>query len=130
MLRGIWIEEKQDLAPVYEMREKIWGNAMADEMDEWSRHIIIDEDGVPIAVGTVVENLHHRFAFNYLGVIESHRKQRIGDFLIRIMITDAWEKGAVALEVITDDSTRGFFMKEGFLESHRENGNIYMVREL
>ena len=131
MLRGVWIEEKQDLSLMYEMRKKVWGYPVKDEMDEWSRHLIIDEDGVPIAVGTITENLHHRFTFSYLGVIEEKRRMKIGDFLIRIMITDSWEKGAVTLDLTADEDTRLFFMKEGFLEESRnENGQIYMKREL
>ena len=131
MLRGIWVEEKQDLTPVYDIRSQIWGSKNEDEMDEWSRHLLIDEDGIPIAVGTVTENLHHRFEFSKLGVVPSRRQQRIGDFLIRIMITDAWEKGAVMLELTADEETIGFFMKEGFLEDSRENDSrIHMVRKL
>lgn len=131
MLRGQWIEEKQDLKPVYAIRESIWGKIEEDDMDEWSRHLIIDEDGIPVAVGTVTENLHHRFEFRHLGVIPSKRGQKIGDFLIRIMITDAWEKGATALELIADEKNYGFFMKEGFLETAKKDSlQIYMVREL
>ena len=131
MLRGTWIGEKEDLTSVMQLREKIWKRNVEDEMDEWSRHLIIDEDGVPIAVGTVTENLHHRFRFSYLGVVESKRNQRIGDFLIRIMITDSWEKGAVALELTATEETKVFFMKEGFLEVSRENDEcIEMIREI
>ena len=131
MLRGIWIEEKQDLSLLYAMREKIWGSPMEDEMDEWSRHLIIDEDGIPVAVGTITENLHHRFTFSYLGVVAEKQKMKIGDFLIRIMITDAWEKGAVLLDLMADENTRSFFMKEGFFEESRdEKGQIYMKRKL
>lgn len=131
MLRGTWVEEREDLTSVLQMREQIWKRKVEDEMDEWSRHLIIDEDGVPIAVGTVTENLHHRFRFCYLGVVESRRGQRIGDFLIRILITDSWEKGAVALELTSAADTAGFFMKEGFLEVSRENDDcIEMVREI
>lgn len=131
MLQGIWIEGTQDVTSVREMRTKLWGETEAqDDLDPWSRHLLIVENGTILAVGTVLENLHHHFCLKKIGVLPLYRKQGIGDFLIRILINDAWERGAVDLCLTADENNRGFFMKEGFLEKERNEEGIVMLRTL
>ena len=134
MLTGYWIDGKEELAVIYEMRRRIFGYEV-DEMDRWAKHLLILDEDEPVAVGSLLQNLHHIYELYDVGVLEEKRLQGIGGFTAKVLINDAWEHDAVGMELIADDKTEKFFNKLGFLrdlDGERETGSgrtgLYMSR--
>lgn len=124
MIESIWIDGMD--ARIAELRRLVWKEAsdmVEDPMDEWARHLLIYEDGAPIGIGSMLENLHHRFEFYKIGIVEELRGQKRGDFLIKVLANDAWEKGAVEITLTSNKKSRSFFMKEGFFDESEPGGS-------
>ncbi len=130
MVKGTWRKGSDSLSTVYDLRDLIWTEKRRDPLDSWSQHLIIWEEETAVAVGSLTENLHHRFRLYDIGVLEKYRKQGIGDFLIKIMLNEVWEEGGLSAEVTVDEEYKGFFMKQGFLETGRDPEGIRMPRIL
>lgn len=101
-------------------QEAFRGLLTADnEGESFSRTLVAEHQGIPVAAGTVYESsLHNRHLWVYVEVAEDHRRQGLGSELLRRLRAAASEapSGVKSLraKVISDSGGRQFASAQGF----------------
>ena len=142
MLRGIWKGPDEDLAEAFRIRQevfvedqKVHPSLERDALDAKSDHLVIYEGQEPIATGRLRKGKNGVYFFERIAVRRSYRGQHIGDFLMKIMINEAFERGGLQGVVHAQAQAQGFYEKLGFSvegERHMCAGmeHVYMIRPL
>ena len=121
MLRGIWIGPDGELRPAHEIRREVFiEEQKVDPGDEWddldgkADHLIIYEGEEPIATGRLLKGKNGGFIFGRIAVRKPYRGRHIGEFLMKIMIHKAFERGGLKGYVHAQVRAQGFYEKLGF----------------
>ncbi|WP_455715656.1 GNAT family N-acetyltransferase [Anaerosporobacter sp.] len=97
---------------------------VVDLMDSEAIHVIVYEDKEPIACGRMlIEN--DKAIFDHIYVIENKRRNKVGDFTLRLLIEKANVMCFGEIELRCDENNRKFFESLGFVEV-KEPSNTYM----
>lgn len=86
-----------------------------DSMDSEAIHVIVYENNHPIACGRMLIR-GEDFLFDRIYVIESKRRNRVGDFVVRLLIEKANLMCAEDVLVSCKEDSRVFFESIGFRE--------------
>ena len=121
MLRGIWKGPDEDLAEAFRIRQevfveeqKVHPSLERDALDAKSDHLVIYEGQEPIATGRLRKGKNGVYFFERIAVRRSYRGQHIGDFLMKIMINEAFERGGLQGVVHAQAQAQGFYEKNGY----------------
>lgn len=107
---------------VYKIRKLCTSTSVTDVMDRESLHVIVYEDMQPIACGRMLIK-DNRYFFDHIYVVKEKRKNKIGDFTVRLLIDKANLMCAKEVIVSCEDSNKLFFEAIGFQE-HNEPSNF------
>ena len=131
LITSKWFLGIDDLSDVYYVRRKVFIEEQGipeeieiDGTDADAYHLVLYEDGKPIATGRFLR-IDNVYVIGRVAVLEESRGQKIGDLLMRVIIRRAFDFGASEQYVHAQESARGFYEKLGFTaygESYYEAG--------
>ena len=142
MLRGVWVGPDGDIHPAHEIRREVFVEEQKvdpgvewDDLDGKADHLIIYDGEESIATGRMLGGRDGRFVFGRIAVRKPYRGQHIGEFLMKIMIHEAFERGGLQGYVHAQVQAQGFYEKRGFVSTgdrDMEAGieHIHMVKSL
>jgi predicted GNAT family N-acyltransferase len=116
-----WIIGNGDLAQIHDIRRIVFlqeqNVSEEDEMivweDEASEHLIIFENGAPVATGRVV--LHEgKFSLGRIAVLKEHRGKGLGKLVTAELIERAFAMGATEIEIHAQSYAKEFYGAFGF----------------
>lgn len=110
---------------VIQVRNKciVSGNVI-DQVDSEAIHVIVYENKEPIACGRMLME-EDKAIFDHIYVIEGKRRNRVGDFTLRLLMEKANVMCCKSIELLCNNSNRKFFESVGFREV-QEPSNIDM----
>lgn len=112
MVEGKWFQPGSDAAPVFDIREKVFGRGQ-DELDNESWNVLVWFEGQPAACGRIWWR-EGAFWLGDIAVLEELRGRRLGDLTLRLLLFKAESHAARLMRLISPESTAGFFAKLGF----------------
>lgn len=142
MLKGIWKGPGEDLEEAHGIRREVFVEEQKvdpslewDTLDAKADHLVIYDDQKPIATGRLRKGKNGVYTFERIAVRKPYRGQHIGEFLMKIMINEAFERGGLQGVVHAQVQAQGFYEKLGFSvegERHMSAGieHVHMIRSL
>lgn len=115
MLEGKYILFGDCYDDVYEIRKQCTDSNVLDEMDREALHVIVYEDKNPIACGRMLIN-EVGYVLDNIYVIKEKRKNKIGEFVVQLLIEKANLMCAKEILVFCEDDNKVFFESIGFEE--------------
>lgn len=85
-----------------------------DELDETAWHLILLDEGAPVAAARLVALSPGVFKPGRIAVLKQYRKQRLGARLMEEILKKAESLGARELRIGAQVQARGFYEKSGF----------------
>lgn len=122
MLQGKWLSGDDDLTDAFGLRRQIFVEEIGydekiefDDHDDICIHLVVYENQEPVATGRMewlsdFDTIH----MGRICVRRDKRNQRIGDFLVRVMLDKAFRAGASTVEIFAKEEVTGFYQKLGF----------------
>lgn len=111
MIQGKWFAPGSDLSDVTPVRKAVFGRG-ADDLDTLSWNALVYEDSSPVAVGRIWwENGVYRLGD--IGVLENHRRRRLGDLVLRLLLFKAQSHAAREVRLRCSRDLTGFFDRLG-----------------
>jgi len=121
MLSTEWRNGFEDISHALMIRRKVFieemrepENVEMDGLDEASMHIVLYDDGIPVASGRVLWD-DGQFRLGHIAVLPAYRGQKFGDFIVRLMIRKAYESGGQSQLVEARANAVGFYERLGFV---------------
>ena len=121
MLKGIWKGPGEDLGEAHGIRREVFVEEQKvdpslewDALDEKADHLLIYDGQEPIATGRMRKGKNGVYTFERIAVRKPYRGQHIGEFLMKIMINEAFERGGLQGVVHAQVQAQGFYEKLGF----------------
>lgn len=111
-----YANESLDIRKAVFEEEQGKGAEAFDAVDESAYHLNVYVDGRPAATGRLYYSAGD-YHIGKIAVRKSYRGQKIGDFLIRLLLLKALNQGAFYIKVIADINAVGFYSKYGFIET-------------
>lgn len=142
MIKAEWIQGKitlDDLYDAHKIRRSVFIEEQGvpeeielDDVDLKSIHLIVYEEGKPIATGRIVHE-KGQYRISRIAVKKEYRGQKIGDFVVRLLIRKINNLGSDEVHVHAQAQVKEFYKKLGFRvkgEPFEEAGisHVYMVR--
>ncbi|WP_167957625.1 GNAT family N-acetyltransferase [Anaerosporobacter faecicola] len=115
MLEGKYLMIGDPLNDVINVRKQVCGFDQQDSMDTEAIHVIVYENHIPVACGRLLI-VHETFLLDGIYVIQEKRNEKIGDFVVRLLVEKAYLLNTETVNVICDSTNKGFFSKLGFIE--------------
>ncbi len=122
MLKGIWKSGSEDLSDAFDLRrhifieeQKVPVNLEFTGDDTEYEHLVIYDDGEAVATGRMCFVSPKRVHLGRICVKKEKRGQKIGDFLVRIMLEKAFQMGALEAELDAQEQAAPFYQKLGFV---------------
>lgn len=127
MIEGKYLLFSDDFTDIFAVRkqcEEYKGSSFVkDDLDDEAVHVIAYEDGIPIGTGRLLMH-SNSFEVDKICVIPQKRNQKIGDFIMRLLIEKANTFSARSIYcILTNPSCESFFELFGFEKEHEENKN-------
>ena len=139
MIEGKYLYGNDDLSLVYDVRRQVFCDEMKisqkdleDTLDSFGIHVIALNAQQVIAVGRLLYD-GERYTIDQIAVLKECRRQKYGDFIVRMLIYRAMEAGAEKIYVDTFPEAEEFFASIGFEvtgEKFQENEIWYLPMEL
>ena len=114
MVQGKWFPPGEDLSALLPVREAVFGRG-ADDLDAASWNVLVYQDSVPAAAGRIWWQ-DGAFWLGDLCVLESFRRQRLGDLVLRLLLFKAQSHAAREVRLRCPRSVAGFFARLGLKE--------------
>lgn len=114
MVQGKWFPPGEDLSALLPVREAVFGRG-ADDLDAVSWNVLVYQDSVPAAAGRIWWQ-DGAFWLGDLCVLESFRRQRLGDLVLRLLLFKAQSHAAREVRLRCPRSVAGFFARLGLKE--------------
>ena len=114
MVQGKWFPPGEDLSALLPVREAVFGRG-ADDLDAASWNVLVYQDSVPAAAGRIWWQ-DGAFWLGDLCVLESFRRQRLGDLVLRLLLFKAQSHAAREVRLRCPRSVAGFFARLGLRE--------------
>lgn len=122
MLEGKYLLFGDSYEDIYKIRKLCNSTSVTDVMDRDALHVIVYEDEQPIACGRMIIK-EGKYIFDNIYVVKEKRRNRIGDFTVRLLIEKANLMCAKEIIVCCEDSNKLFFELIGFQEC-KEPSNL------
>ena len=119
MIQGKWFSPGSDLSDVLPVREAVFGLGY-DDLDASSWNVLVYHDSVPVATGRIWWQ-DGAFWIGGLGVLEQHRRQHLGDLVLRLLLFKAQSHAAREVHLICPTCLTGFFSRLGLRSLSPEN---------
>ena len=110
MLEGKYLLFCDSLDDVLAVRKSCEGKSYRDDLDSESIHAIVYEHNKPIACGRMLID-NDIYAFDRIYVIEQKRNNKVGDFVLRLLIEKAYLMCAKEVYIKSNNSSKDFFIK-------------------
>lgn len=124
MLEGKYLLFGDSYEDIYKIRKQCNSTSITDVMDRDALHVIVYEDAQPIACGRMIIK-ENKYIFDNIYVVKEKRKNKIGDFAVRLLIEKANLMCAKEIIVCCEDSNKLFFESIGFQERKEpSNSNL------
>ena len=127
MIQGKWFPPGSDLSSVLPVREAVFGRG-ADGLDPLSWNVLVYMDSEAAASGRIWWQ-DGVFWLGDICVIESCRRRRLGDLVLRLLLYKAQDHAAREIRLRCPPDTVGFFSRLGFHEHAAEDSLIEMMIE-
>ena len=114
MVQGKWFSPDSDLSAVLPVREAVFGRG-SDDLDPLSWNVLVDEDSVPAATGRIWWQ-DGAYRIGDVGVLESRRRRRLGDLVLRLLLFKAQDHAAREVRLACPPDVTGFFARLGLKE--------------
>lgn len=110
MITGKFVTDKEKLDLAGMLRAEIFqGRYVTDSFPcPEARYAVLWVDGVPVGMGGIC-CINDRTTIIEVGVLEEHRKEYYGDFLLRLLASPAFDEGIRKIYVNATEDSRGFF---------------------
>ena len=92
MIQGKWFAPGTDLSSVLAVRESVFGRGQ-DDLDTQSWNVLVIQDSVPVATGRIWWQ-DGAFRLGDLCVLESYRRRKLGDLVLRLLLFKAQSHAA------------------------------------
>ena len=125
MIQGKWFAPGTDLSSVLPVREAVFGRSM-DNLDSESWNVLVYQDNVPVATGRIWWN-EGAFRLGDIGVLESFRRQKLGDLVLRLLLYKAQSHAAREVRLTCPRDLTGFFARLGLREEFVEHDSVEML---
>jgi len=89
-----------------------------DEADQHCWHVVLYEDGSPVATGRLLEEGGNVWHPGRISVRNKYRGKGIGANLVHALIEKGRELGAVQLNLVAQCHAEGFYERCGFVSLH------------
>ena len=123
MVFGKWLQGNEDLSDCYALRQEVF--VQEQEIDESLEitgddgeyaHLVVYEDTIPVATGRMRWIGPKTVSIGRVCVKKSKRGQKLGDFLMRIMMEKAFQDGALEAVLDAQSYAVGFYERLGFVK--------------
>ena len=111
MVQGKWLSPGSDLSAVLSVRESVFGRG-PDNLDPISWNVLVYQDSVPAASGRIWWQ-DGSYWIGDLCVLERFRGQRLGDFVLRLLLYKAQSHAAREVRLLCPPDLTGFFSRLG-----------------
>ena len=125
MIQSKWFAPGTDLSPVLPVRESVFGCG-ADDLDAESWNVLVYQDLIPVATGRIWWS-EGAFRLGGLGVLESFRRQKFGDLVLRLLLYKALSHAAREVRLTSPRDLTGFFARLGLHEESGSQDSVEMV---
>ena len=114
MVQGKWFAPGSDLSDLLPVRSAVFGPG-GNNPDASGWNVLVYDDSVPVATGRIWwEN--GAFWLGDLCVLESFRRRRLGDLVLRLLLFKAQGHAAREVRLRCPRSVAGFFARLGLRE--------------
>ncbi|TCK86783.1 putative GNAT family N-acyltransferase [Natranaerovirga hydrolytica] len=121
MLKGEYLFGTDDIQKCFTIRDKVFRQELNinhkdlfDPIDKESIHVLITFQNKPVATGRLFYNGTF-YKMGRIAVLKEYRKNKIGEFLVTMMLDKAFSMGAKFVVVNAQESAIGFYKKLGFV---------------
>ena len=114
MIQGKWFSPGCDLTAVLSVREAVFSRG-ADDLDAISWNVLVYQDSVPAAAGRIWWQ-DGAFWLGDICVLESFRRQGLGDLVLRLLLYKALDHAAREVRLVWQRELAGFFARLGLRE--------------
>lgn len=132
MIEGKYLLFGDNFDDVIQVRNQCIPNGnIVDSMDSEAIHVIVYENKKPIACGRMLIE-EDKSVFDHIYVIEDKRRNKVGDFTLRLLIDKANVMCFKYIELWCNNCNRKFFESIGFIEvknsfsTNADSTNIHM----
>lgn len=112
--------------PDYEACLARWNRGVDGLCD--SVHILLYIDDQAVGTGSLYWRDMALGAIHDVGVLPSHRRQGLGSYVVRALLSIAYQEGIRTCYLQCEESTEGFYAELGFSPVHRRTGLQPRVR--
>ena len=114
MVQGKWFSPGSDLSDLLPVRNAVFGRGL-DDLDGLSWNVLVFQDSVPVGTGRIWWQ-DGSFRVGDIGVLESFRRQRLGDLVLRLLLFKAQSHSAKEVRLLCPRDLTGFFSRLGLRE--------------
>lgn len=128
MITNKWIKGRDDISDALKIRNDVFVEELnmtdepeEDENDELSLHLVLYDDGLPIATGRVYHD-GKTFRIGRCAVLKEKRGIGVGDMLVKLLLLKAFEYNPSQVIISSRAVQSPFYEKYGF----KKFGEQYM----
>lgn len=122
MVQGKWFPPGSDLSELLTVRTSVFGRG-GDDLDASSWNVLVYDDSVPAATGRIWwEN--GAFWLGGIGVLESYRRRKLGDLVLRLLLFKAQSHAAREVRLSCVPGLTGFFVRLGLQSQPGEDPEL------
>jgi predicted GNAT family N-acyltransferase len=132
MINAIYINGDRDIKDAVLVRDKVFVNeqnidynSVFDGNDSQAIHVIVYEGKNPVGTGRMIEK-DNVYIIGRIAVLKEKRGNYYGDLIVRMLITKAFDMGAIYIEVHSQLPVMDFHKKIGF----QEYGEVYQQENI
>lgn len=92
-----------------------------DEQDQQAWHLVVEMDEQPVATGRLAIDREGNWKLGSIAVLPDFRGQKIGDFVVRLLVDRALSMPKAPIYVIAQQGAVGFYQSIGF----RSEGPVF-----
>lgn len=127
-IQGKFLNHKDDLTEVYEIRRKVFVEEQGipedlefDELDKQALFCVVYEQEKKtqtVATGRMINLSESEYKIGHIAVLNEYRGQDYGDMIVRMLINKAFMSGALNVYVDSQEHAVNFYKKIGFTENN------------
>lgn len=122
MIRGKYIHQGEDYSDAISVRMKVFVEEQHvpkdHELDEWDEKAIhavaYNDNNQPVATGRLVMDDQYNFHIGRVAVLKEYRRQKYGDFIVRLLADQAFQCAAREIEIHAQTEAIPFYETLGF----------------
>ena len=122
MVQGKWFAPGSDLSDLLPVRSVVFGSGR-DTQDASSWNVLVYDDSVPAATGRIWWE-DGAFWLGGIGVLESFRRRKLGDLVLRLLLFKARSHAAREVRLRCPADVAGFFERLGLQKQAGTDTNL------